>query len=295
MTDRQQSLLLVLIATLIFPFAVSGQSKAPGRKPIAKSAATDGNQWWIGLRAGTNLNSASVTKSYSVFSYPAAIPEGDNEKKYDSFSSPALEFGFSVSYEFMRGLSVNLLPVYSSNRLSYTNTFSWSEETEPNNLVQVSYDIETRLQYVQFPLTIKYELTQSKFKPYIQAGGYYGLLTDAIKKVKTTSLDRASGADEEKNITELSVGINDRIRKNNYGVLGGIGFTWNLGNARFGLEANYLYGLQNLDNTTNKYFDNQLLTGVYDVPDDYKLNTIEVVLQAIIPLKFITSKEYVPL
>jgi hypothetical protein len=295
MTDRIRSLLLVLIVTLIFPFSVSGQSKAPGRKPLAKSSADVGAQWWIGIRAGVNLNSASVSKSYSVFSYPVDVPEGDNEKKYDAFSAPALEFGFSVSYEFMRGLSVNLLPVYASNRLSYTNTFSWSEETEPDNLVQVSYDIATRLQYVQFPLTVKYELTQSKFKPYVQVGGYYGLLTDAIKKVKTANLDRASGADEEKNVTELSVGIDDRIRKNNYGVQGGVGFTWNLGNARFGLEANYQYGLQNLDKSANKYYDNQLLTGVYDVPDDYSLNTIEILLQAIIPLKFITSKEYVPL
>ena len=295
MTDHQRSILLAIFVILLIPSIIFGQPKQSGRKQAPKSGAADGTQWWIGLRAGINLNSANVLKSYSVFSYPVEFPDTDNKKNYESFNKPALEFGFSVAYEFIRGLSLNLLPVYSSNRLSYSNSFSWMDAIDPDKIVQISYDIETRLQYVQFPLTVKYELMQSKFKPYVQVGGYYGILTDALKKVNTTGQDRASGADNEINITELSVGIDERVRKNNYGFLGGIGFTWNLGNARFGLEANYLYGLQNLDNTALKFHDNQLLTGVYDVPDDYRLNTVEILLQAIIPLKFITSKEYVPL
>ncbi|MCK5702517.1 MAG: PorT family protein, partial [Cyclobacteriaceae bacterium] len=71
--------------------------------------------------------------------------------------------------------------------------------------------------------------------------------------------------------------------------------TYNVGNARIGLEVNYHYGLQNLDNGGVKYIDNQLVTGTYDVPDDYSLNNLEISMQVIIPLKFITSKDYVPL
>ena len=92
-----------------------------------------------------------------------------------------------------------------------------------------------------------------------------------------------------------SVGIEDRIKKANYGIIGGIGFTYNVGNARIGLEVNYHYGLQNLDNGELKYVDNQLISGTYDVPDDYSLDNLELSLQVIIPLKFITSKDYVPL
>jgi hypothetical protein len=93
----------------------------------------------------------------------------------------------------------------------------------------------------------------------------------------------------------LSVGINDRTKKGNYGLIGGVGFTYNLGNARVGLEINYMYGLQNIDNGEMKFADSQLVTGAYDVPDDYSMDNIGVSLQIIIPLKFITSKDYVPL
>ena len=68
-----------------------------------------------------------------------------------------------------------------------------------------------------------------------------------------------------------------------------------MGNARVGLEVNYHYGLQNLDNGSMKYVDNQLVTGAYDVPDDYSMNNISLSIQIIIPLKFITSSDFVPL
>jgi hypothetical protein len=44
-----------------------------------------------------------------------------------------------------------------------------------------------------------------------------------------------------------------------------------------------------------KFTDNQLVTGTYDVPDDFSLNNLSISFQVIIPLKFITSKDYVPL
>jgi hypothetical protein len=148
---------------------------------------------------------------------------------------------------------------------------------------------------VELPITVRYELMRGPFKPYIHAGGYYSFLTDALKHVKTTGIDEASGSDSEINVTDLSVGIEDRTKKSNYGIIGGLGFTQNFGNARLGLEVNYFYGLQNLDNGGAKFADSQLITGTYDVSDDYNLNNLAISLQVIIPLKFITSKDYVPL
>ena len=287
-------LTVVLILALLVPAVSFSQGKPNKRKPV-KTGNSDINQWWVGIRGGLNLSSASAEKSYSVFSYTQGFTDGDNKKKYNPFTQLGLQFGFSVSFEFMRGLSVNVLPSYSSYRFSYSNSFRWYETQNPNNQVTTNYEIETRLQYIDIPLTFKYELSRGKFKPYVQAGGYYSFLTDAIKKVKTTGVDQASGSDTEIQVTDLSVGIKDRIKKANYGIIGGVGFTYNLGNARFGLEINYQYGLQNLDNGEFKYQDNQLVTGTYDVPDDYSLYNLVLNMQVIIPLKFITSKDYIPL
>ncbi len=283
------------ILALFWGFGAFAQGKAGKRKSPSKASGTDINQWWVGIRGGMNFSAASSQKTYSVFSYLEESTPGDNEKRYNNFTHSGLQFGFSLGYEFLRGMSVNLLPSYASYRFSYENTFHWQDSENADKRVSMNYNYETRLQYIDLPLTIKYGLLSGKFKPYVQAGGYYSFLTDAIKKVQTTGEDQASGSEAEINITELSVGIDDRTKKNNYGIIGGVGFTYNLGNARVGLEANYMYGLQNLDNGGMKFMDNQLISGTYDVPDDYNLNNLSISMQVIIPLKFITSKDYVPL
>lgn len=286
----------VITFALLWPSQIFAQGKQGKRKQNkAATGNSDINQWWIGVRGGTNFSSVTTQKIYSVFSFTQDVTAGDNAKNYQSFSLPGLQFGFSASYEFIRSLSVNILPSYSSFRFSYDNSFRWYDSESQAKRVTTSYKFETRLQYIELPLTIKYELSKGSFKPYIQAGGYYSFLTDAIKKVETTGVDQASGSDSEINVTELSVGIEERTKKGNYGILGGVGFTYNVGNARFGLEINYHHGLENLDNGAMKFEDNQLITGTYDVPDDYSLNNINVSMQVIIPLKFITSRDYVPL
>lgn len=284
---------LLLLGLMASPPLVA-QKKSPAR-PRAKTGNSDVNQWWIGVRGGTNFSTAAAQTSYSVFSYTLSTTAGDNEKSDKSFSLPGMQFGFSVSFEFIRGLSVSLLPSYASYRYEYGNSFRWYDVEDANKQVTTSYNIETRLQYVELPLTVKYEFLRGSFKPYIHAGAYYNFLTDALKKVNTTGIDQASGSDSEINVTELSVGVEDRMKKANYGIIGGAGFTQNFGNARLGLEINYHYGLQNLDNGEMKFTDNQLVTGTYDVPDDFSLNNLSISLQVIIPLKFITSKDYVPL
>jgi len=108
-----------------------------------------------------------------------------------------------------------------------------------------------------------------------------------LKKFYTTGIHQASGDDSEISVTELSVGVYDKIKPSNYGILGGIGFTQNLANARAGLEVNYRHGLQNLDNGEMKFIDNQLITGT----DDFSMNNISIIFQVIIPMKFITSKD----
>ena len=291
---KYSAVVVVLCLAFLWSPAIHAQVKQ-NRKPKVKSGNTETNQWWVGIRGGVNFSSVTSQQSYSVFSYTQDLAIGENEKQYNSFTLPGLQFGFLVAYEFFEGLSVNVLPSYASYRFSYDNSYNWHDSEDASKQVTTNYNTETRLQYIDLPLTFKYELSRGAFKPYIHAGGYYSFLTDALKKVNTTGVDQASGSDSEINVTELSVGIKDRTKKANYGIIGGAGFTYNVGNARVGLEINYHYGLQNLDNGELKYTDSQLISGTYDVPDDYSMNNLEISMQVIIPLKFITSKDYVPM
>jgi hypothetical protein len=287
--------LIYFLVLIWMPHSMTAQARKNNSKPGLKTGNTDTNQWWVGVRGGTNFSVAIPETSYSIFSYLQQTTPGDDKKIYSSYNLPGLQFGFSVSWEFMKGLSVNLLPSYTSYRFDYSNSFRWYDPENTLKQVSTYYRVETRLQYLELPLTIKYELMHGPFKPYIHAGGYYGWLTDALKNINTTNTDVASGSDTEIDVTELSVGIEDRTKKANYGIIGGVGFTQNIGNARIGLEINYQYGLQNLDNGEQKFTDSQLTTGAYDVSDDYSMNNLAFSMQVIIPLKFITSKDYVPL
>jgi hypothetical protein len=290
-------LALVSFLSILSLFAedIAAQGRQYNRSANMARGSGEINQWWIGVRGGVNFSNGKPESSYSVFSFTQPVTNGDDEKKYHPYSLPGLQFGFSIGYEFIRGLSANIFPSYNSYRFSYDNSFRWYDSQDQGNRVLTKYNIETRLQHIVLPFTIKYELTTTRMKPYIQVGAYYSLLTDALKRVNITGIDEASGADTEINVTELSEGINDRIRNNNYGILGGAGFTYNVGNARIGLEINYHYGLANLDNPEMKYTDNSLITGTYDVPDDFTMDNVEMSMQLIIPLKFITSKDYIPL
>lgn len=289
-----RTLVCIVLLALLSSEQLKAQGKQYRKKASARGSVITG-QWWVGVRGGTNFSNAKAQESYSVFSFTQTPTQGDNEKKYHAYSLPGLQFGFSLGYEFFGGLSANIIPSYNSYRFSYENSFRWFDSENPDNRVLTNYNFETRLQYIELPLTFKYELLMGSFKPYVQFGGYFGILTDATKKVSTTGIDEASGADSEINVTELSEGINDRIAKNNYGILGGVGFTYNIGNARIGLEFNYHYGLANLDNSAMKYTDNQLITGTYDVPDDFSMDNLEISMLVIMPLKFITSRDFKPL
>ena len=285
----------LLCLSILIAHTVSGQVRRSKKRTSGTTSQQIGSQWWIGVRGGTNFSKAMSSRQYSVFSFTSNQNTSNQDKEYSSYNLPGLQFGFSAGFEFLRGFSVNILPTYSSNRFDYSSSYQWSDVESANKKVQTNYRIETRLQFVQIPMTFKYELTNGRLKPYIQAGGYFGLLTDAIKKVDITSVDQASGASTEIVVSELAEGIESRTQQHNYGILGGGGFTYNLGNARIGLEINYQHGLQNLDNGQMKYTDNQLVSGIYDVPDDYSLNSVDISLQIIMPLKFITSRDYVPL
>jgi hypothetical protein len=280
-----------VLSTTVLPDALAqGMRK---RKPKSGSAET--TQWWVGIKGGGNLTKAEPTASYSVFSFIHSPSPGQNEKMYEAFSKTGLQFGFMVGFEFMPSLSVNFNPGYAAYQYEYSNSHRWfSGETASKNVLQ-QYRFSTRLQYVDLPLTFKYELATGKLKPFVQAGAYYNTLVNATLNTEVINTDRASGSEIEIEAAQLSTGITDRLIRTNWGLLGGAGFTYNIGNARFGVEVNYRHGMNNIVNANDRYVDNQQISGLYDVQDDIQLRNIEFNLLCIIPLKFITSKDYVPL
>lgn len=289
-----RNVVLVLLLLLVTVHSLSAQSRRKRRPNSA--AGTETTQWWIGFKAGTNFSKAAAEESYEFFSFTQE-PQNYKGKQYEGFSTPGTQFGFIVSYEFMQGLSVNIMPSYVTYNYVYSNEYGWYSDTVADKSIEQKYTITNELQYVDIPLTFKYELTRTKLKPYVQIGGFYGVLTNAIKTADITSVDQASGGvqNQQVEVSSVSNDAKDDYLSNNYGLLAGGGFTYNVGNARVGLEVNYRLGMNTITNTNNRYNDDYLLTGLYDVMDDVKMDNLEISVNLYIPLKFITSKDYRPL
>ncbi len=263
------------------------------KKPSSASSGIQSTQWWIGIKAGANFTKPNPSGNFGTFSFTNTPSTGNGEKQYDQFNLPGYQFGFIVGFEFLKGLSAQLQPVFSKYQYSYSNNFSWTSQEGGSKSVELNYSHTNQLQYLELPLTFRYHVVSGKTKPFVQAGAFVSTLLHATKSVEEEITDNATGGNTINDKNEYAGQINDFYQKSNWGLIFGCGVSQNFGNARFGIEANYRLGMKNISNSSSRYIDNQFLSGVFDAQDDIKLDAIEISLNVVMPLKFITSKDFV--
>jgi hypothetical protein len=139
-----------------------------------------------------------------------------------------------------------------------------------------------------FPLLVKFDLTKTKLRPYIQAGGFAAVLINADKSVTISGTDYASGGENEFSSEPIIVGAKDLFAKTYYGLIGGVGLNYHQGNIRLNLDVMYQYGMTNITSTTGRY-SNDRLAGVGDIMDDMTMDNITISLGCLFPLRFLGS------
>ena len=90
----------------------------------------------------------------------------------------------------------------------YTTRSSWSDIEDPVNTLNINYLHGTQLNYLQFPLSVKYDLMRGIIRPFIGAGGYYDLLLNASRTIEKSGTDRASGSNGSFTDDPITIGIN---------------------------------------------------------------------------------------
>jgi outer membrane protein W len=241
-------------------------------------------QWWLGIKAGTNLASADVVKSFSVISptnYEAA------EKEYDGLKNPGLFIALEASFTF-RQFSLSVQPAYRNSVISYTNNYEWNDVEVPQNSLTLTYDQTQRIEHIEFPLLLRYEITQSRLRPYVQAGAFYAIRVNATKSVSISGVDYATGGTDNFKKDPFTVGANDLFAKYHWGLMGGAGVYYHLGNVRLNLEVSYRKGMSLANDPDNRYANTQL-SGVGDAGDDFKLNSLSISAGCLFPLRFLAS------
>lgn len=254
-----------------------------------------GSQWWVGVKAGANFTNPNIGERYNVFSFTQQIEPTNALNKYKNFSAAGSQFGFIIAFEFINNFSAAISPELATYKYQYETSFAWASLENNIQTVNINYTHKTDLLYLDIPLTFRYQLLKGKTKPYIQAGAYIGHLLKATKTTNEEIVDNATGGNTIYENNEYAGNAENLFIKPNWGLMAGFLVTHNIGNARLGLSANYRYGMNNITDVKNRFSDNQFLTGTFNAQDDIKLTNIEISLICVIPLKFITSDDYVPL
>ncbi len=288
-----KKLLFFTLCAVLFLGAETMAQKSPypkkkgegyGKRPDRKSQFLK-TQWWLGFIAGSNLTQAISQESYSGY-VPVNYDPSDLDKTYDKFLGGG-QAGISVTF-YHRGFSFVFEPQFRIQQFGYENNYLWTSETDGSNTLELNYHHVHRLQYVDMPLFIRYDLMSGKFRPYVQFGGYYSHLIDAKKTVSSSGTDMASGGTGPFENQEVTFGVNDLFIKSNLGWAAGAGVNYDVWNVRLTLNVVYRSGINVITNAGNRYSENPV-TGTGDAMDDITLQSVDVSIGCVFPLRFISS------
>ncbi len=282
-----KNILLILLLTVTVSCAFSqGKRKTP--KPNSGQKQKNvflEKQFWLGFKGGINLSQADPVKRYSVMS-ATNYPSSNLNKTYNSFQDVGSQATVEITFQF-RNLSVSTQPTYSHNVFTYSNQFEWINTQDPSQSLTQKYSQSQSLDYVTLPLIVKYDLVGNSLRGYVHGGIYYSLLTNALKTVTVSGVDLASGSANTLSSQPLIVGTKD-LFTNYWGLMGGIGGNYQMGNVKLVLDATYMHGMSNITNVKNRYSNDQL-AGIGDAQDDMKLNTIVISAGVVFPMRFLSS------
>jgi len=280
-----KKILLILLLTAIASSTFSqGKRKSPKPSGGQKNSFLE-KQFWLGFKGGINLSQADPIKRYSVMS-ATNYQSGNLNKTYNNFQDVGSQATVEITFQF-RNLSISTQPTYSHNVISYYNQFEWTNTEDPSQSLTQKYSQSQGLDYVTIPLIAKYDLVGNNLKGYVHAGIYYSFLTNALKTVSVSGVDLASGSTNTLSSQPLIVGTKD-LFTNYWGLMGGIGGSYQMGNVKLVLETSYMHGMSNITNVKNR-FSNDQLAGIGDAQDDIKLNNIVISAGVLFPMRFLNS------
>lgn len=279
---------------LLFTLALtaSGQASRKKNTPAFNSPGQNpfntflDKQWWLGLKGGVNLTNVSVEQRYSVIS-PGNYPLSETDKQYDKFNVIGSHVAVEITF-YYKGFSFSLQPAYRHTGFTYTNEYEWTDPENASNQLELNYSNEQKLDHGEIPLIIKYDIIGNKLRPYVQVGVYYSFLINATKSVEVSGIDYASGGENKFTNDPVIVGATDLFAQNLWGLLGGIGANYNLGNVRLNVDLLYRHDMS-LANSPKNRFGNDRLSGIAEAMDDIQLRNVSFSVGCLFPMRFLAS------
>jgi hypothetical protein len=281
---RKIYLVLILISVAIGTQAQGKKRSSGFNTTKAKAGANEfiQQQWWLGFKAGVNLAQADPLKRYTILT-PTNYSSSQTDKKYDAFKEIGIQTTVEISY-YYKGFYFSTQPSYISSTFTYSNQLTKLNPQNPAETLTQTYKQSQKVEYADFPFIIKYDITGSKLRPFVQVGIFYSLLLNAVKTVNESTVDQASGATNT--LTDIR-GVKDMF-SNYWGLMGGVGASYQLGNVRLVLDATYRQSMSNMVNPENRFSENSL-SSIGVVEDDLNLKNITISAGVLFPMRYLSS------
>jgi len=273
------SKLITFCALLLIVFASKAQYN--GKKSIDGFLDT---QFWLGLKIGGNVTQAFPDVRNAGFS-PINYSSDTLRKDYQDFSLPGAHMGLEMNF-YHKGFSVSFQPAYKRSRFEYSSELEWRGETSTNRF-QTRYDVEQRLDVIELPLMIKYDLKKSgNVRPFVMLGGFHSRIASAQKEVNITQTDYSSGTPLTSDGGRTLLGVKDAFKPFS-GVSGGVGVNLDYWNIRTVFEINYKRAL---NSATRPNIQENEFASLGEINDEVFLRDINISLGFVFPFRFIDKQ-----
>lgn len=280
--------LLPIIVFLLLICSVFDSLAQRRKKPSAPASRAEeflNTQWWLGIRSGLNYSQITLIKSYSGLN-PINYSNESLEKEYEDFVNPAFHIGLDVTF-YHKGFSIMSFPTFFRNNINYSSELSWSGETERDQY-ETSYNVQQSITFLELPIAIKYDIIGNEIRPFVMAGAFYSIAFDANKEVQIFETDYASGQPVEFERANIKLNNKEEI-ENNWGVLGGLGVSFDFWNIRSIIDVQYRHSFHSIVNSETR-FDENTFSSFGEVQDDYSLQNYSASLSFVFPLRYIDSQ-----
>jgi outer membrane protein W len=278
----------ILIITLAVFVTLAAHAQKKRQSPPPRQSKQNqflDKQWWLGFKAGTNFTDAIPVKRYTSLT-PTNYPVQQTNKIYDAYAKAGMQASLEATF-YIKGFSFSIQPTYRNTWFEYSNQFEWYNPENAAERLTLLYSQEQKIDYADFPFYVKYDILKGNLRPYVQIGIFYSFLLNANKSVTISGTDYASGGMNQFSNEPIIVGAKD-LYTNYWGLAGGAGLNYHVGNVRLTLDASFWKGMSNVTKINNRY-GNDRLSGIGDVQDDLNLNNLIISIGVLFPLRFLSN------
>ena len=259
------------------------------------------------VMGGFTGTKANVIDSYEVFVDDAGtlnVP-----KKYNSGFDLDIMAGIEFDLRLNKHLSLGLGVSVTEEQFQYTyeltqGTIEYDVRTNTDGSLDTlqiqtyrlkqSFDHEQDLTYIKLPISLRYyPWADKRIEPYVEVGGYYGVMMGAgktvtLEEVDTYIVESATSSVEQTEILSdfFTTDIKAMMVLGTYGWFVGGGVNVRLHRTNLFAGFRYQVGLNTIVQQNARYNFEDLTYDFYDIMDDIKLNSAQLFVGWSIPINY---------